>query len=94
MTFAPEIWKRLPGGELIRQGIADLFAGKTTIGACLVAIALPRMKALGLVPNDFHPAIAEGELTLYRLLLTQPGDAYFRYNALLHELASFLRCAR
>jgi len=92
-TETPEIWEHLPGGMLIRQGIADLLAGETSIGACLVAIALPRMKALGLVPNDFRPAIAEGELTLYRLLRTQPGDAYFRYNALLRELASFLRCA-
>ena len=58
-----------------------------------MSIALPRMKALELVPNDFRPAITEAELTLYRLLRKQPGDAYFRYNALLRELGSFLQCA-
>ena len=93
MTFADEDWKCLPGGTLIRQGIADLFARKTTIEACLVVIALSRMKDMGLVPGDFRSAIVEGELTLYRLLRSQPGDAYLRYNAFLHELTSFLQTA-
>ena len=81
----------LPGAALIRSGIRDLLDCRTTVGACLVAIALPRLKEAGLMPRDFRPCFTQGELTLYRILRKEDGDAYSRYNSLLRELVSFER---
>jgi hypothetical protein len=81
----------LPGAALIRSGIRDLLEGRTTVGACLVAIALPRLKEADFLPHDFLPCFTQGELTLYRILRNEGGDAYSRYNALLRELSSFER---
>ena len=79
----------LPGEALIRQGLADVTAGRVSVPACLVAIALPRLVRAGMLPSTGVPAIAEPELLLYRLLRDQGGDAYSRYNSLLRELVSF-----
>lgn len=86
---ANELLTGLPGASLLRQGLTDVQAGRTTIPACLVHIARTRLCRAGLVPSDAPPAIAEPELQLYRLLRREDGDAYSRYNALLRELVSF-----
>jgi hypothetical protein len=81
----------LPGGVLIREGVADLVAGRVTAASLLVQIGRPRMLGLGLrVPEG--PAHTEHEL--YDLLARSDEDsAHSRYNALLHTLVSFLRAA-
>jgi len=79
----------LPGAEIVREGIRDLMDGRISVGSCLAAIALPRLWAAGLVPRDFQHAIPHGELTLYRLLRQEKGNAYARYRALIRELVSF-----
>ena len=72
-------------------GVRDLLARRTTVGSCLARIALPKLQECGLVAHDFSPGFAEGELTLYRLVRQEGGDAYSRYNALLRQLSSFER---
>jgi len=79
----------LPGAAIVRAGIRDLMDGRMSVGSCLAAIALPRLWAAGLVPRDFQHAIPHGELTLYRLLRQEKGNAYARYSALIRELVSF-----
>lgn len=79
----------LPGGTLIRQGLADLEAGRTSIAALLIDIARPRLTELGVVPRSAPPPVAEPERELYRLLRAERGDAYARYNSLIRELTSF-----
>jgi hypothetical protein len=79
----------LPGEALVRQGLADLQAGRRTIPACLVSIARPRLSRAGLMPASAGGGLEEPELLLYRLLRREGGDAYSRYNALLRELISF-----
>lgn len=79
----------LPGGALIRQGLADLEAGRQSIGTLLIDIARPRLTALGVVPHSAPPPVAEPERELYRRLRAERGDAYARYNSLMRELASF-----
>jgi hypothetical protein len=37
-------FRGLPGGELIRQGIEDLAANRSTVAALLVAIGAPRLR--------------------------------------------------
>jgi len=81
----------LPGAELVRSGIRDLLARRTTIGSCLTVVALPRLQAFGLIPRNFLPPFQQAELTLYRILREEGGDAFSRYNALLRELVSFER---
>jgi hypothetical protein len=79
----------LPGEEFVREGLADLQAGRWTVSACLVVISLPRMRRAGLVRLEPAAVPADVELELYRMLCQAGGDAYSRYNALLRRLASF-----
>ena len=83
-----ELLTDLPGEELVRQGLADIVAGRRTPTACLVSIASPRLLRAGVLPSG-APLIEEAELALYRLLRAEGGDAYSRYNSLLRELVSF-----
>ncbi len=79
----------LPGAAMVLDGICDLMDARVSIGACLASIALPNLKAAGLVSVGFEHTIWNGELTLYGLLRKEKGNAYARYNALLRELVSF-----
>lgn len=81
--------ERLPGGEIVRQGLADFRSGRCTIAACLVGVARTRLSCAGLLPAVAGDPFPEPELQLYRLLREAGGDAYSRYNALLRELVSF-----
>ena len=81
----------LPGADLMTAGLADAAAGRVTIPACLVWIALPRLKSFGLFSGIGTPEIKEPELTLYRLLRSEGDTAYSRYNSLLRRLVSFER---
>jgi hypothetical protein len=79
-----------PGGTLIAAGIDDCHAGRVTPAACLISIGWSRMERAGLdLSNCNSYRIAEPEFRLYRLLGTEPGDPYSRYNALIRELVSF-----
>lgn len=86
-------WSELPGGDLIREGLDDLRAGRETAAALLVAIGAPRLRQLGMdVPTAETP-----EHRLYDLLAREePDSAHSRYNALIRRLVSFeraLECA-
>lgn len=79
-----------PGGDLIREGIADLKARVESPMALLVAIGRPRLRRLGIrLPNQPFPS---PELRLYQQLWrTDPDAAHARYNALIRRLVSFER---
>jgi hypothetical protein len=79
----------LPGEMLVRQGVADLRAGRRSIAACAVDIARSRLHRAGIRWQSTGPAHLEPELELYGLLRRDGGDAYSRYNAILRELVSF-----
>jgi hypothetical protein len=81
--------EHLPGGDLIRSGLADLEAGTESIPALVVAIGAPRLAALGL---SVPPAPDQPEHRLYALLARDdPDAAHGRYNALITRLVSFER---
>ena len=82
----------LPGGVLVRQGLADIAAGRDTEAALLVLIGSPRLKRLGIsIPVPAPPQV---EHRLYeRLQRSDPDAAHSRYNALLRLLVSFERAA-
>jgi hypothetical protein len=79
----------LPGESLVRQGLADLQSGRRTVSAYLASIAGTRLRHAGLFHDPDAALPPEPELQLYRLLRSEGGDAYSRYNALLRELVSF-----
>ncbi len=85
----------VPGGDLVRQGLADLRAGIETEAALLVSIGAPRLRRLGF---DIVSPLPDPEHRLYRQLARSAPDAgHSRYNALLRRLVSFERawtCAR
>jgi hypothetical protein len=82
----------LPGGELIREGLRDLDAGRQSTAALLVAIGAPRLRRAGIpvpeIPFD------RPEHRLYELLARDGADsAHSRYNALIRRLVSFERAS-
>lgn len=88
--MTPDIISGLPGEALVRQGLADLLAGRQSVAAYLVQIARPRLAGAGLLRSAEEFSWSdEPERGLYQLLRQEGGDAYSRYNALLRELASF-----
>ena len=81
---------RLPGGDLVAEGLRDLAAGHDTVAALLLQIGAPRLQRLGIavLPR------ADAEHRLYeRLALDDPLTAHSRYNALIRRLVSFERAA-
>jgi hypothetical protein len=82
---------RLPGEELVEQGIDDLRARRETPAALLVSIGSPRLRMLGVdVPEPF----VRPEHRLYELLARADADAaHGRYNALIRRLVSYERAA-
>jgi len=85
-------FERLPGAELVRNGLEDLSRGVESVPALLVSIGAPRLRRIGLrVPETTFP---EPEHRLYELLSrTDPDSAHSRYNALIRRLVSFERAA-
>lgn len=84
----------LPGGELIRQGLQDLAAGRESEAALLVLIGAPRLRRLGLALPDGIAGAGDPEHRLYRLLWrSDPDSAHSRYNALIRRLVRFERAA-
>ncbi|HUO85572.1 MAG TPA: hypothetical protein VM534_10710 [Thermoanaerobaculia bacterium] len=84
--------ERLPGAELIEQGLRDLQAGVESVEALLVQIGAPRLRGLGYTvpPASTDPP----EHRLYELLQQEHADAaHSRYNALIRRLVSFERAA-
>jgi hypothetical protein len=82
----------LPGSELVREGMGDLRSGRETEAALLLAVAAPRLRALGLVYAE--AAAGDPAHRLYELLSEHdPGGAHSRYNALMRRMVSFCRMA-
>jgi hypothetical protein len=84
---------RLPGGDLVRKGVADLAAGRDSVEALLVRVGRPKLARLGFsIPES---AGESPEHALYRRLArSDPRRAHSRYNALIRRLVSFERAAR
>lgn len=87
----PDAFANLPGQELVSAGLRDLAAGRESESALLVAMAAPRLRALG-----FEVPPGGGEQPshrLYELLSRGGGGAHSRYNALVGRMVSFARAA-
>lgn len=86
-----EVPADLPGHDLVSAGLADLAAGRETEPALLVAMAAPRLRALG-----FDVPAGGGERPshrLYELLSETDRGAHSRFNALVGRMVSFARAA-
>jgi hypothetical protein len=81
----------LPGYEFVSQGLSDLAEARESEAALLVAMAAPRLRALG-----FDVPEGGGEVPshrLYEVLAREGRGAHSRYNALLARMVSFVRAA-
>jgi hypothetical protein len=85
-------YERLPGWDLVRQGLADLAAGRESAPALVVLIGEPRLRSIGLSIPDVK--VSDPDHRLFALLARDDADsAHGRYNALIRELVSFERAA-
>jgi hypothetical protein len=81
----------LPGYEFVSVGLDDLAAGRETESALVVAMAAPRLRAIGI---DVPPGGGEQPShRLYELLTESDEGAHTRYNALVARVVSFARAA-
>jgi hypothetical protein len=85
-------FERLPGGDLVRDGLRDLAAGCESDASLLVSIGAPRLRRLGVAVPAHIPAAPEHRLYA-RLAAVDPLAAHSRYNALIRRLVSFERAA-
>lgn len=89
-SFSTHLWEKLPGWEIVSDGLRDISAGRVTPAACALWIALPKLRRAGIVDDArLGQPIVNPELVMYRLLRSEGGNAYSRYNALLRRLVSF-----
>jgi len=92
MSTVPLHASSLPGADLIRQGVADLSAGRETPEALLVSIGSTRLRSVGV---ELPSPIESPEHKLYLLLAREKGNAaHSAYNALIRRLVSFERTAQ
>jgi hypothetical protein len=90
----PLDYEALPGGDLVRQGLADLERGVESVEALLVLGSGPRLRRLAITVPTVGPSDPLPEHRLYQLLAETHGDAaHSRYNALQRRLVSFVRAA-
>ncbi|HEY2055719.1 MAG TPA: hypothetical protein VGH14_17445 [Solirubrobacterales bacterium] len=83
----------LPGAEIVREGLADLLAGRRSIAAGAVQSTAPRLRRVG-VPAPSRHGGAPAAHDLYEQLREVHGDAaHSRYNAILARLASLAGAA-
>jgi len=86
-----EVSVSLPGHDLVSAGLADLAAGRESESSLLVAMAAPRLRALGFDVPDGGPG--QPSHRLYELLSERDGGAHSAYNALVGRMVSFTRAA-
>ena len=87
-----EFLPRLPGADIVGDGIAALERGERTVEALLVSLAAARLRDIGLNIPKAADAVAEPNLALYEAVRHAGGD-HFDYNALLGRLSSFADAA-
>lgn len=90
----PTRFAKLPGAELIEQGLADLACGREdTVPALLLLIGAPRLRTAGIdVPPSAPKESPEDRLYLLLARLHDDG-AHGIYNALIQRLVAFAHAA-
>ena len=79
----------LPGEELVKEGLADLAAGRETDCALLLQIAAPRLRRLGIAIRT-EGAPVPWEHALYERLESRLGPAaHSYYNSLIRRIVSY-----
>lgn len=82
---------RLPGEELVEQGLADLARGEISDASLLLLIAGPRLRRLGIPVPERHSE-QPFEHQLYERIEDRMGTAaHSYYNGLLRRIASYAR---
>ena len=82
---------KLPGEELVLQGLADLAQDRLTENSLLVLIASPRLRGLGIAVPDKRLS-QPYEHALYELLEERLGAAaHSYYNSLIRRIVSYAR---
>lgn len=85
-------YSNLPGADLVAVGVEGLVSGTETPEAMLVAMAAPRLRAVGVEVPDVR--VDTPSHRLYDLLAAEhPDSAHARYNALVQRIVSFARAA-
>jgi len=82
---------KLPGEDIVNQGLDDLAKNEITDFALLVLIASPRLRRFGFEIKD-RPDLLPYEHALYDKLSERLGnDAHSHYNSLIRRIVSYSR---
>jgi hypothetical protein len=85
---------RLPGGEIVARGLADLAASRDTTDAAAVAMASTRLRDAGVPVPELAERVEPAAHHLYALLAREHGDgAHAHYNAIVRRIVSFAQAA-
>jgi hypothetical protein len=82
---------RLPGEDLVEQGLADLAQDTISDAALLVLIAAPRLRRLGMEIPIRHFSEPCEHLLYARLEQRLGTDAHSQYNSLIRRIVSYAR---
>src|SRR5437016_3817747 len=82
---------KIPGEELVQEGLADLAQDKLTDCSLLLLVAAPRLRNLGVDIPD-RPTSTPYHHLLYERLEDRLGTAaHSHYNSLIRRIVSYAR---
>ena len=85
----PDLLEGLPGEDRVRQGLTDFRNERTSLAACVVRMADPRLSQARFLAPSSQRDVTEG-IKLYRMLSESEGThAFSSYKAPVRELISF-----
>lgn len=83
---------KLPGEDLIEEGLKDLSENHASPAALLVLIGAPRLRRMGVRIPPQNKILPQPEHVLYQMFQSEnPKSAHSRYNALIRRLVSYER---
>ena len=91
--MSDEELERLPGAEIVLQGIEDLKLGRESVNAIAVQCAATRLRGVGLDAPGIEGDVPAAHRLYARLSDDLGNAAHSRYNAILARVASFAGAA-
>lgn len=95
MKTTPYLLDDLPGAELMQKGVEDVQAGTESAESCLLALAAPALRELGVaLPTLPSPGGDAEELLRCQLQDEGREEAFLTYHLLLQSIVKFAKTSK